>query len=458
MATPPNLPANYQTGQSLPHGNLNDIVTGLNSAVTTQNIIQATVNAILASQGVASGIATLTSAGVVNHAQLSGVPVLDINKEYTVYPNDNTRDSAAGINAAIAALGSGPGIARLTVPGTYRVDSPINLGNGTKSVNSTQQGIRLEGPLQGGNDINAYLLAALAPGATLQASSSFSAPSGGVIQINGPIYGAAFSNLVIDANLHVGYGLLSTVSSMGQFSGFSIKNCTVAAIRTLALPNNGGLSTSLNNTGNHYQDFSISIPLINFAKGIFCDGQTTDTNTNSHHNVFDNFSIVLPASNTTVTTWGLYLAACDNERFSRITYYNSGQSGSGINMPIICDFNNISSGGWPVDITVDAIDFGENGTQPTPLSVQYNLTPAAGFNVIRVTNISKGNGAPANPALAGCFWDPAVSGQLASSPSNAYTNNAAAQTATLTNAPLAGNPTKWIPINDNGTIRNVPSW
>lgn len=47
--------------------------------------------------------------------------------------------------------------------------------------------------------------------------------------------------------------------------------------------------------------------------------------------------------------------------------------------------------------------------------------------------------------------------QLARS-SVAYTNNAAAQVATITNGPTAGNPTKWIPINDNGTIRNIPAW
>lgn len=40
----------------------------------------------------------------------------------------------------------------------------------------------------------------------------------------------------------------------------------------------------------------------------------------------------------------------------------------------------------------------------------------------------------------------------------AMQNNAAAQAGTLTNAPVAGNPTKWIPINDNGTIRNIPAW
>jgi len=51
-----------------------------------------------------------------------------------------------------------------------------------------------------------------------------------------------------------------------------------------------------------------------------------------------------------------------------------------------------------------------------------------------------------------------AAGQLASNAIAAYTNNAAAAAGTLTNAPVAGNPTKWIPINDNGTIRNIPAW
>lgn len=40
----------------------------------------------------------------------------------------------------------------------------------------------------------------------------------------------------------------------------------------------------------------------------------------------------------------------------------------------------------------------------------------------------------------------------------ALTNGAGALTGTLTNAPAAGNPTKWIPINDNGTTRYIPAW
>lgn len=40
----------------------------------------------------------------------------------------------------------------------------------------------------------------------------------------------------------------------------------------------------------------------------------------------------------------------------------------------------------------------------------------------------------------------------------ALTNGAAAALGTLANAPAAGDPTKWIPINDNGTTRYIPAW
>jgi hypothetical protein len=40
----------------------------------------------------------------------------------------------------------------------------------------------------------------------------------------------------------------------------------------------------------------------------------------------------------------------------------------------------------------------------------------------------------------------------------AFTNNAAAAVGTLNNAPAAGNPTKWIGIDDNGTTRFIPAW
>lgn len=39
-----------------------------------------------------------------------------------------------------------------------------------------------------------------------------------------------------------------------------------------------------------------------------------------------------------------------------------------------------------------------------------------------------------------------------------FDNGAASSAGTLTNAPAVGNPTKWIPIDDNGTTRYIPAW
>lgn len=40
----------------------------------------------------------------------------------------------------------------------------------------------------------------------------------------------------------------------------------------------------------------------------------------------------------------------------------------------------------------------------------------------------------------------------------ALSNGAAANTGTLTNAPSSGNPSKWLPYDDNGTTRYIPAW
>lgn len=40
----------------------------------------------------------------------------------------------------------------------------------------------------------------------------------------------------------------------------------------------------------------------------------------------------------------------------------------------------------------------------------------------------------------------------------ALTTGAGVALGTLTDAPTAGNPTKWIRINDNGTARFIPAW
>lgn len=51
-----------------------------------------------------------------------------------------------------------------------------------------------------------------------------------------------------------------------------------------------------------------------------------------------------------------------------------------------------------------------------------------------------------------------VGGAVIHTTTSALTNGAGAGAGTLLNAPVAGNPTKWIGINDNGVTRYIPAW
>ena len=51
-----------------------------------------------------------------------------------------------------------------------------------------------------------------------------------------------------------------------------------------------------------------------------------------------------------------------------------------------------------------------------------------------------------------------ISDTVILSNTNSFSDGSGAHSGTLTNAPAAGNPTKWIPIIDHGTTRYIPAW
>jgi hypothetical protein len=87
----------------------------------------------------------------------------------------------------------------------------------------------------------------------------------------------------------------------------------------------------------------------------------------------------------------------------------------------------------------------------TPLtSVQYNNSGAFGGDAsFFFNNVTKG--LHATDVYTG---DPTFLIRT----STTLTNNAASQTATMTNGPVLGDPFKWIAIDDNGTTLYIPAW
>lgn len=106
-------------------------------------------------------------------------------------------------------------------------------------------------------------------------------------------------------------------------------------------------------------------------------------------------------------------------------------------------FFDIVSGGGAVGLA-----FTPNASLPSAVA-SFGYTKAATSATSASVILAGGLG------VSGAIWTNS-STMIASSTS--YTNGAGASAGTLTNAPVAGNPTKWIPVNDNGTTRFIPAW
>ena len=101
---------------------------------------------------------------------------------------------------------------------------------------------------------------------------------------------------------------------------------------------------------------------------------------------------------------------------------------------------------WDLRAALDALNIGASTgsgslvRQTSPTLITPNIGAAAGASLTLTGDIVTGNVAALHKTSVN------------------LNNGAGAGAGTLLNAPAAGNPTKWVPIDDNGTLRHVPSW
>lgn len=93
-------------------------------------------------------------------------------------------------------------------------------------------------------------------------------------------------------------------------------------------------------------------------------------------------------------------------------------------------------------------------------AITFNTTPTGG-SLIRA---EAGRFTPSGGLSVKTTTDPGAgliiinSGSFLMRNASFWNDGASTSVGTLTNAPRAGNPTKWIAIDDNATTRYVPSW
>ncbi len=148
-------------------------------------------------------------------------------------------------------------------------------------------------------------------------------------------------------------------------------------------------------------------------------------------------------------SFNLYQTYTNSTNYERLSFL----TGSGV---VDFVYQAAGTGGTRIlriyNATADRLQFGVSG------AMQWGLSTVGNFLALADNTYDIGAAAanrPRNLFLAGGLQH--GSATLLTT-TTALTNGAGAGAGTLTNAPAAGNPTKWIPISDNGTTRYIPAW
>ena len=267
------------------------------------------------------------------------------------------------------------------------------------------------------------------------------------LQINGALkIGASDAGIsrLGAASLAIGNG------TAGDFSG-SLKLATLTVLNTGSIvgSNNGffipgdGSTITVNQAG--YFGFS---SLNNNASGAQDVKLWRDAaNTLALHN---------STNAQTFNVYNTYTDASNYERLSIVAYgsgiaIRSDAAGTGTNRGVLLDAGTGANG--RIAVSSNGIYLG------SPSAYAWTIPQSTG-NLLAFTDNTYDIGASgANRARNAYLAGKIVTGSTTlHETSVALTNGAGAGAGTLTNAPAAGNPTKWIPINDNGTTRYIPAW
>lgn len=133
-----------------------------------------------------------------------------------------------------------------------------------------------------------------------------------------------------------------------------------------------------------------------------------------------------------------------------------GSTGSGEKLQVVGSTGGVSSSGakWMFVYKTSGLSNDSGLWQDSSGNTELALRNAAGSVGASLKSSGHSN-LPGNLDISGALT---VSSSTLIGSTTTLSNGAGAAAGTLANAPVAGNPTKWIPINDNGTTRYIPAW
>lgn len=302
----------------------------------------------------------------------------------------------------------------LTLSGNATIAGTLNLASGTAALPSINWGgntstgfYRIAANNVGYSVSGVNVLSILSTGLTINGTTTSTSFTGAGTGLTGTASGLTAGNVTTNANLIgmvTSVGNATTVVTNANLTGpiTSVGNATVVASQT------GTGSTFVMNT---------SPTLVTPALGA-----ATAT------------SLQSPIGNVTPNTGVFSTLRAANDESTRLQADTVNGGGARL---WVRRAESIGGTAGTAGVGLDCLNTAEGGL--VPLYVRASNTTISGTTTV--------TGNLTVPGGASVIFT-----------STALTNGAGAAAGTITNAPAAGNPTKWIGINDNGTVRYIPTW
>lgn len=253
----------------------------------------------------------------------------------------------------------------------------------------------------------------------------------------------------------LGYGATGYSTAGGSISLVAAENWTDTAHGTNIVFNTAAIGAAANTERARLTSAGLSILNQNSLANLVV-GSTAGT-ARSYNSITDALN----------SEWAY--GAADWGVTANVATYGTDKNGTGLtrNLQFVVgganklDYGITNSGLWSAS-TALAISQGTSG-----YSLSVINTAGGGSNVLSLVSGGTGSGSKVINAINGSsvtVFQVTADGGFSFSSATLHstnvslTNGAAAAAGTLLNAPIAGNPTKWVPINDNGTTRYIPAW
>jgi len=227
---------------------------------------------------------------------------------------------------------------------------------------------------------------------------------------------AAFTGGTVSIYPTAAVGLEESAVQGGDSFNVTIAGCSTAGHYIHPLQSLAPIAIGPNHSANTYKNWTVQIPDITFARGIYVLGNGVAATTDCWFDHWENVLIVTAPITDTVHLYGIYLQTCDNMRFRHLAFESVGNpTGTGHMTAITFDY----SGVWqvmPADCMFEYVDFGyirsgiisgsgRSAVRYPPVANQGSPLTADQVALNRIDKISICNYLPPNPQLPGLIWE-----------------------------------------------------